>query len=243
MYLPPGYFLFMITFFSTIALAEFYTIFKVKGLLKYSGIFWGAVMLTVFFTRVDLFINILLLSVLTIMGLRLFIKKDPASSISDISTVILGLLYIPGLLSFQLSLMKTGPEWVVLLYASVWASDSMAYYIGVGIGKRKLYKEISPNKTVAGAFGSVIGGILGAILIKAALLHQISMFQTILIGSAVGIAAVIGDLVESMLKRDAGVKDSSNIIPGHGGVLDKIDGVTFAGPVLYFLSISFGLIN
>lgn len=243
MYLPAKFFLFLLTFLSTIALAEFYTISKIKGLIKYSGIFWGAILLFVFFMAGDLFIDILLLSVLATMGLRLLIKRDPHFSLSEISTAILGLLYIPGLLTFQLSLIKIGPEWIVLLYTSVWASDSMAYYVGTVFGRGRLYKEISPNKTITGAVSSVIGGIVGAVIVKAAILHQISIYQIILIGSAVGVATVIGDLVESMFKRDAGVKDSSNILPGHGGILDKLDGVTFAGPVLYWFCISLGLIH
>ncbi|MEW6109513.1 MAG: phosphatidate cytidylyltransferase [Nitrospirota bacterium] len=242
MYLPPEFFLFILTFFGTIALLEFYTMYRISGLLKYAGIFWGAAFLFVFFLARDLFADILLLSALTVMGIRLFAKRDPKASLSDISAAMLGLLYIPGLLTFQFSLIKEGPQWIVLLYASVWAADSMAYYAGTSIGKRKLYKEISPNKTVAGAAGSVIGGILGAALIKATILQQISLYQTILIGSVVGITTVIGDLVESMFKRDAGVKDSSNVVPGHGGVLDKLDGVTFAGPALYWLCLGLGLI-
>jgi phosphatidate cytidylyltransferase len=242
MYLPAHYFLFIVTFFSTIALVEFYTIFRIKGLMKYSGIIWGAVLLATFFMKEFLFIDMLLLSVLSIMGLRLLVKRDPRSSLADSSAVILGLLYIPVLLTFQLSLMKTGPEWIIFLYATVWISDSIAYYVGTGIGKRKLYNEISPNKTVAGAIGSVIGGILGATLMKVTILPQLSINQTILIGSALGIATVIGDLVESMFKRDAGVKDSSSFIPGHGGILDKLDGVTFAGPVLYWLCTGLRLI-
>lgn len=243
MYLPSEYFLFILVFFSTIALIEFYAMSGISGILKYSGIFWGAALPAVFFIAGNYFIDILLLSILTTMSLRLLLKKDPGSSISEISAVILGLLYIPGLLSFQLNLIKAGPAWIVLLYTSVWVSDSLAYYVGKGLGRRKLYKEISPNKTVAGAVGSFFGGILGAALIKTVLLPQISVYQTVLIGSAVGIATVIGDLVESMFKRDAGVKDSSRIIPGHGGVLDKLDGVTFAGPVLYWFCTGLGLIR
>ncbi len=149
---------------------------------------------------------------------------------------------MPGLLTFLISLVKVGPEWIILLSASVWVSDSVAYYIGKGIGRRKLYIEISPNKTIAGGIGSVIGGIIGAVIIGATTLKQIPMHQIIVIGSAIGISTLVGDLVESMFKRDAGVKDSSNLIPGHGGVLDKLDGFTFSGPVLYWLCVSFGLI-
>jgi phosphatidate cytidylyltransferase len=130
-----------------------------------------------------------------------------------------------------------------MLYVSVWVSDSAAYYICKGLGKRKLYPEVSPNKTVAGAAGSVIGGGAGALFVRYVLMRQISPLHAVLLGTSVGIASIIGDLVESMFKRDAGVKDSSNILPGHGGVLDKLDSVTFAGPVFYFLCRGLGLIG
>jgi phosphatidate cytidylyltransferase len=243
MYLPSEYFLFMIGFFSTVALLEFYVMFKIKGLLKYSGLFLGIVLQSVFFSARDYFVEALFLSVLTIMMLRLFLGRLPAYSKDDVATTVFGLLYIPCLLTFQLSLAEAGSSWIILLYASVWAADSLAYYVGKGIGKRKLYEEMSPNKTVAGAGGSLIGGIIGTALIGVLMPIQITLLQIVFIGLAIGISTMIGDLVESMFKRDAGVKDSSNIIPGHGGVLDKLDGVTFAGPVLYWLCIFFGLIH
>ena len=242
MYLPPVYFLFMMTFFSTLAMAEFYAMSKIDGIIKYAAIFWGAAIMFVFFMARDFFVFILVLSVLTVMGLRLVIKRDPRSAIFDVSAATLGLLYIPGLLLFQLDLVKAGPQWIVLLYASVWAADSMAFYAGTYLGRRKLYREVSPNKTVEGAVGSVIGGILGAALIKFTILQQLSIKHMIIAGALVGVTTVVGDLVESMFKRDAGIKDSSNILPGHGGVLDKMDGVTFAGPSLYFLCLGLGLI-
>lgn len=242
MFLPPEYFLFLLTFFSTLGMAEFYAMSRINVVLKYAAIVCGAAMMFVFFMAKDFFVLILLLSVLTIMGLRLVIKRDPRSALSDVSNAALGLLYIPGLLLFQLDLIKAGPQWIVLLYASVWAADSMAFYVGTHLGRRKLYREISPNKTVEGAVGSVIGGILGAALIKFTILHELSVTYMIIAGALVGLTTVIGDLVESMFKRDAGVKDSSNIVPGHGGVLDKMDGVTFAGPSFYFLCLALGLI-
>ena len=217
--------------------------FGIEGLLKYAGVLWGAALMFVFFISRDLFIDMLLLSALTIMGLRLFIKREPAASLSEIAYTVFGLLYIPGLLTFQLSLDKANPQWIVLLYASVWASDSAAFYIGSAIGKRKLYKEISPNKTVAGAVASVFGGVLGAVVIKTLLMHQVSLRAAIILGTAVGITTILGDLVESMFKRDAMVKDSSNLVPGHGGVLDKLDGVIFAGPVFYWLCFNLKLLQ
>ena len=241
MYLPPAYFLFLLTVFMTIGLAEFYALYRIKGLLLYSGLIWGALLLIVSFAAPDFFLQTLLFAALATMTVRLFMKRDPAGSLSAVSASVFGLLYMPGLLSFQLSLFKAGPAWIVLLYATVWAADSMAYYAGKSIGKRKLYPEISPNKTVEGAIGSVIGGMIGAALIQATLLQQLSFAQTVIIGAAIGFSTIIGDLVESMFKRDAGVKDSSHIVPGHGGVLDKLDGVTFAGPVFYWVCLILGL--
>lgn len=243
MYLPAEYLLFLLVLASSAALIEFYGMFHLRPELKYAGVMGGAAMLAIFFAAHYFFIETLLICAMAIMALRLFLKRDPASSLSEVAAVILGLVYIPGLLTFQLSLAKAGPVWIILLYVSVWVSDSLAYYAGKGLGKKRLYPEVSPNKTVAGAMGSVLGGSAGALLVRSVLMRQISPFQAALLGGSVGIASIIGDLVESMFKRDAGVKDSSNILPGHGGVLDKLDSVTFAGPVFYWLCRGLGLIG
>lgn len=241
MYLPSEYFLYLIIFVSTIALSEFYAMFNIRAVLRFLGVAWGVVVLVLFYIYNQLSTSTMLFSVLTIMAVRLLFRRDPHNAAHDVATTLLGLFYIPGLLACQLSLVKIGPEWIILLYAAVWASDSMAYYIGTAFGKRKLYEEISPNKTVAGAFGSVVGGMLGTLVLKMAFFDQVSMAQALLVGSVIGVTSMLGDLVESMFKRDAGVKDSSNFIPGHGGLMDKLDGVTFSGPVLYWLGTGLGL--
>jgi phosphatidate cytidylyltransferase len=243
MYLPPKYFLFLLAVVSAAALGEFYAMAGIRGALKYGGIFCGVALLAAFFAGKDFFVVTLLSSVLSLMTLRLFLKREPVSSLSEISLTVLGLLYIPCLLTFQIGIVRAGPAWLFLLYASVWMSDSMAYYVGKGIGRRKLYEEVSPNKTVAGAAGSLAGGILGALLIREVILRPVPVLQAVLIGAVVGVVSVIGDLVESMFKRDAGVKDSSNTIPGHGGVLDKIDSFIFTGPVFYWLCSALGLLR
>jgi phosphatidate cytidylyltransferase len=167
--------------------------------------------------------------------MRLLIKRDPLSALYDISPPILGLLYIPVLLAFQTWIRKLGPEWIIFLYASVWASDTLAYYLGKWIGKRRLYKDVSPNKTVAGAVGSLIGGLIGVLLLRVTIVSPLTISSAVLIGIMIGTISIVGDLVESMFKRDAGIKDSGVIIPGHGGILDKIDGVLFTSPVLYWI--------
>lgn len=180
-------------------------------------------------------------SIIAIISIRLFVKKDPHSSLRDVSVPILGLLYIPVFLTFQLKIIKFGPEWIIFLYALVWVSDSLAYYVGKGFGKRRLYTAISPNKTIAGAVGSLFGGILCSLYLSFSFIPMLNASSSLVIGIIIGGTSVIGDLVESMFKRDAGVKDSGATIPGHGGILDKIDGVLLGGPVLYYFLLGMGI--
>jgi phosphatidate cytidylyltransferase len=235
MYLPQVYFFFLLISVSLVAMSEFYHMYRVTGIFRYAGLLSGISILGVSYMYHDHLMDIAAISVMILMVMRLLFKRDPVTSLADIAPLIVGLVYVPFLFSFQAELRKIGPEWIIFLYASVWASDSMAYYIGKGIGKRKLYMEVSPNKTVAGAAGSLIGGITGAFILKALIVPQITATTAFFIGATIGIISVIGDLIESMFKRDAGVKDSGVIIPGHGGILDKIDGSLFAGPVLYWV--------
>jgi phosphatidate cytidylyltransferase len=235
MYLPSRYFLFLLIFISLLAVSEFYSMYHVAGILRYLCLFFSACILGISYISKDLLLDIIILSILVIMGIRLLIKKEPLSALYDISPPILGLLYIPVFLAFQTQIRRLGPEWIIFLYASVWASDTMAYYLGKWIGKRRLYREVSPNKTVAGAVGSFIGGVIGVLVLRATLVPLLTASSAVLIGIMIGSISIVGDLVESMFKRDAGIKDSGVIIPGHGGILDKIDGVLFASPVLYWI--------
>lgn len=221
---------------SVLAQWELYSMYRVTGLMKNSGMLLGVLMLTAAYISRTPFPPVSMFAVMVMFAIRLFSVRDPASSFRDISFTLLTLLYVPGLLAFQLLLRHNGPQWIIFLYGCVWMSDSVAYYIGKSIGKRKLYQEISPNKTVAGAVGSLVGGALSGWILDTVLVHSMGTGKSLLIGVIVGAVTIVGDLVESMFKRDAGVKDSSSIVPGHGGILDKIDGVLFAGPVLFLVS-------
>ena len=214
--------------------------------MKYTGLVFGAVTILAFSPQF-IFQPFDLVAVLFIViaCMRLFLKRSPESSLLDTATAVTAIIYIPWLLGYQIYLRNQGYEWIIFLYGCVWASDSLAYYMGKGIGGRKLYEEISPNKTVAGAVGSIAGGALGAVILKTVFICSIALplFTAVGLGIIIGAVTIIGDLVESMFKREAGVKDSSNIFPGHGGILDKLDGVLFAGPVLYWAARVFGLIK
>lgn len=234
MKLPPVYFFGLILFISTLSLWEFYSMYKLDGIMKVSGLCLGLLIQITFYAFRENFSTTLIVAVLSLSIVRLFGKKDPSHSLRDLGYVAIPLFYIPCLLNFQLQLREVGPEWIIFLYGTVWAADSLAFYTGKGFGKRRLYKEVSPNKTIEGAIGSLLGGVIAAYLFSLFLVDM-KIERVILTGLIMGLSAIIGDLIESMFKRDAGVKDSSNIIPGHGGILDKIDGSLFTGPLLWLI--------
>lgn len=234
MRLPQIYFFALLLIISTLSLWEFYSMYGLGRFLRASGIFLGLTIQVAFYAVPDHYATIIVMTVLFVFVIRLLSRRDPSSSLRDLGYVVVPLIYIPCLLNFQIPLREAGPEWIIFLYGTVWASDSLAFYVGKTIGRRRLYKEISPNKTIEGAFGSLIGGVIATYLLSLFLI-KMEIFRIILTGLIIGLSAIIGDLIESMFKRDAGAKDSSNIIPGHGGILDKIDGSLFAGPILWLI--------
>jgi len=126
-----------------------------------------------------------------------------------------------------------GLELFILSLICVWANDIGAYFVGSAVGYRKLAPVISPNKTYTGAVsGLFVGALVGCVF---ALVYSQPIFSYVVLGIILAVAAQIGDLFASMLKRAGGVKDSGNLIPGHGGVVDRIDGVLFAMPTLFVL--------
>ena len=126
-----------------------------------------------------------------------------------------------------------GNLWILFLLTVIFMSDTGAFYIGRFFGKRKLYPSVSPNKTWAGAFGGLLAGVISGLLFSYLFRPGGFPLQAGLLAGALSVCGQVGDLVESMLKRNAGVKDSGRILPGHGGLLDRVDGVLFAVPLLY----------
>ncbi len=122
---------------------------------------------------------------------------------------------------------------LVSIFASLWMCDTMAYFGGRTMGKHKLFVRISPNKTWEGAVWGFLGAVITMLAMRQAALPYMAVHQAVVIGIIIGVFGQIGDLVESALKRDAGIKDSSALIPGHGGVLDRFDSLIFVAPILY----------
>jgi phosphatidate cytidylyltransferase len=128
-----------------------------------------------------------------------------------------------------------GGAWrMVMLLAVVMANDTFAYFTGSAIGRRKLAPTISPGKTIEGTLGGVVGAVIAALLVQRFGLPGIPVAHAALLGVAVAVLGTVGDLVESLLKRWAGVKDSGHLFPGHGGMLDRLDSLLFGAPALYY---------
>jgi len=180
-------------------------------------------------------------AVVTILFLTLSPRRQP---LEDASVTIGGMVWV-GLLSFAV-LIAQGPHpvayilFVVLLVA---ANDTGAYFVGRALGRRKLSPLISPKKTLEGLIGGFVAGlVVASILATFPAWETIGIAKALVAGAVVGLIAPLGDAVESMVKRSLGVKDMGSVLPGHGGMLDRIDGFLFAVPAIYFLFRGFGLL-
>jgi phosphatidate cytidylyltransferase len=148
---------------------------------------------------------------------------------------LLGVVYAGGLLGYG-SLLRASSDGRGLIFfvaCTTWAGDIGAYYVGSRLGRRPLAPRISPKKTVEGALGGIAATVLVAALGSAGIWPRLPVMTAIWVGAVLALVGMLGDLAESAVKRAAGVKDSGRIIPGHGGVLDRLDSVIFGCPVLY----------
>lgn len=196
--------------------------------------------------------GVLLVSVgVVLAGIGAMGRQDPRDGLVVWFATVFGALYV-GLISFVLHVAHTGPAipagailaplssgqgWVLLLLLGVWSYDTGAYLVGRQIGRHKFMTHISPEKSVEG----LVGGLVATTLVTCLMLHTLGQAWSggLVLGPLLGLAAQAGDLAESMIKRAAGAKDSGTLIPGHGGILDRIDSFLFAGPVvaLYVLAL------
>lgn len=235
---PIPYFLVLLILIGMTAMWEFFAMYRVPARLYIPGVLSGGIWLYLSCCYPSFLLSGFFIGFFILLLLRLFTGAAPAGSMSEIGPVGVGFFYIAGFLVFQwfLRMEPLGREYIFLLYTSVWMADAGAFYIGTYMGKNKLFPSVSPNKTWEGAIGSMLGGVSGVVIIKIVFnISSLTFAGAAAIGVVMGITALLGDLIESMFKRDAGVKDSSVFIPGHGGVLDKLDGMLVAGPFLYLI--------
>ena len=225
-----------------VSLKEFFSLAEKKNIIvyKYFGISVGMLVpiivfyqkgLEGYFTLEPFFIVIACLFIFVLQ----FIRRDSSQALASIAVTLFGLLYIAWLFSFfvKLKFMPGGALLVSFVVLVTKMGDIGAYLVGSLIGKRNLIPRISPHKTVEGTIGALVFSVLSAILSKL-YLPNFPMGHLIVLGFLLGILAQVGDLAESLLKRDCGVKDSGTIFSGFGGMFDLIDSLLFTTPIFYF---------
>lgn len=189
------------------------------------------------FERLDIILLILCLDLVAMGLISMPLFKSNSSFPDLIAKQILSLIYIPVFISFLIFL-RHDPEgrgWVFFVLCLVAAGDVGAYYVGSYWGKHKLCPSVSPNKTIEGSLGGVCANIIISLIFAFFLIPSLKWPAAMLIATIVGMAGQLGDLLESEFKRAAGVKDSGTLLPGHGGMLDRIDALLFASPIAYIL--------
>jgi len=245
-----GYYFFaLVELLVVLGIWEYYGFIKTKGAfftLSLGWLFGGTLCALFFFDREEWLVPLLILFLMAELLTEIYKNKKEANF--NVSATTFGTLYValffgclielrelPGLHGFDY---LDGGKIIVAIYASVWVCDSAAYFGGRALGRHKLFERVSPKKTVEGFLFGVLGAVGGVFL--AQFLPYLGISEGILgwvdlvvIGLITGTIGQWGDLAESLLKRDAGVKDSSNLIPGHGGVLDRFDSLLFVAPAVY----------
>jgi len=169
-------------------------------------------------------------------GILLSSTQDKVS-MQRLSLSTLAWFYVPFLMSHALLLAQgaNGREWVFFILLVVFACDAGAYYTGGRFGRHKLYEKVSPKKTVEGAIGGLCMSIATGTLFALLFFQDLSLWKLMLLSAIISLVSQTGDLIESMVKRISEKKDSSSLIPGHGGVLDRLDSLLFAFPITWFL--------
>ena len=196
---------------------------------------------------IDLF-SVILFIVFILALIELF--RNKGSAILNIGATLFGIFYM-GLFAAALFSIREfyprigdiylrGGYLVITIFASIWICDSAAYYGGTALGKHKLFTRVSPNKSWEGAVFGFVFAVITMVLAKIIVLDFLSWSTVIALGIIIGIFGQIGDLIESLIKRDADVKDSSGIIPGHGGIFDRFDSLLYTAPIIFLYLKYFG---
>jgi phosphatidate cytidylyltransferase len=190
-------------------------------------------------------LDIILLSSTLLISIKciVFLFDNNIQSVSTLSKYLylLGYITLPFVFITKISfgVNDYNPKIIIGLFILIWTNDTFAYIVGKSIGKHKLFEKISPKKTIEGFFGGLIFAIFAGYLISMYLIKPSAQFSDksiliwMIIAAIVGVIGTIGDLIESKFKRIAGVKDSGKIMPGHGGVLDRLDSVIFVAPFIF----------
>jgi len=240
---PLPWFTILVAIWGLLAVFEFYRMVVTSkiALLTYFGLVWTLLFILSPHFQNDFpvpLVSLLLSSAVVISLILLLLCRQKEASFIDWAWTIAGTLYVGWLLSHFVALrgLDDGRNWVFFALFVTFSSDTTAFFIGRALGRHHLAPHISPGKTWEGAIGGILGAIVVSLLftLPTPLSLPLSYWQAILLGLLVSIFGQLGDLVESLLKRNTGVKDSGKLLPGHGGFLDRIDSIVFAGIVVYY---------
>jgi len=239
-------FLILVELFIILGLWEFSYLAKLKNfqipkwILLLLGVFLG---ISVYLWGERTFI-LFLLSAFYLTAFIFVMKGRTQGAIADLSSAVFALFYVAGLFGFLILLRelphqlgldyKIGGLWIVYLLICIWSCDTFAYFIGAPLGKHKLSPSVSPKKTVEGFGGGILGAVAAAFFSYYVFFKSAGLEHLLIISLFVSLIGQVGDLTESLFKRDAEIKDISHIIPGHGGILDRFDSLLFVSPVVYY---------
>ena len=238
---PLPWFTVLVAIWGLLAVFEFYRMGEKAKIapITYFGLLWT--LLFIISPQLDndyITPTTLLASGVVLSLIWIVLRQRREGAFLDWAWTLGGILYIGWLLSYFVSLraLEDGRNWVFLALLVTFASDTAAYFVGRALGRHKLAPRISPAKTWEGTIAGFVGAIVIALLftLPTPLQLPISWWQAIVLGFLVSLFGQLGDLAESLLKRNTGVKDSGSLLPGHGGFLDRIDSIVLAGVVVYY---------
>jgi phosphatidate cytidylyltransferase len=232
----------VITLVIVVAIWEYNGIVFGHGFLKEkieSLIFAVLIPGVVFFGNAQLLIALLAFAIMIVFIVFLWKVNETNFDVSSVAKVIFGMAYIPLLTSHFILLRKldSGIYWILLVLVIGIIGDTVALYVGKAFGKRKLLPLVSPGKTVEGAIGLILGATIAACIFGYFLIPEISVVHFLIMGFVGGIIGQLGDLCESAIKRHYGKKDASSLLPGHGGLMDRMDSLIFVAPFVYYYRI------
>jgi phosphatidate cytidylyltransferase len=171
-------------------------------------------------------------------------RKSNAGALADGGATLLAFAYVPAFLAFLMLVRKLahGVELLLIFFITIWVIDVAAYFVGKAFGKRKLAPDKSPGKTVAGGVGGLVAGLATPVILATIFFPEVglSWLGALAVGVVLAAGDMMGDLAESVFKRDAGVKDSGAVLPGHGGVLDRFDAVLYCAPLFFGVLVLLG---
>ena len=224
---------------------EFYKLWedKIPKILSSLGTGWSVLIVLIAYFGYY-WVTLLVISISVVLSFpTTFALKGKSRFWISWLLLIIGPIYIGFCVSHSILMLKIvyGTQVILGTIATVFANDTLAYLVGKKFGTRRIYKSISPNKTVEGTMAGLIGSILTLSVMVNIFGIPFSGTESIILGLILGIAAQAGDLLESFLKRKARVKDSGSMLPGHGGILDRLDSIVFPFVIIYYCARSVGL--